>query len=292
MGRLPSAELPVERVVDAAEDRLRVAIVLGGGWKLGTSFHVGVLAALNDVCGVDARTADSVTGTSAGAVTAGFIAAGLGPADLFGRETGAELSEQGRAVMERIAPCVRGDPTRLSLADYFDELMKRSWPTTVDLRLCAVDLTTTRLVALDESSGASPGTAVAASCSVPGLSWPVKIGNRRYVDGALRSINNAQCVAGTKPDVVVISAPLSVDHVMSRRAAIAPLRNAMRAQTAKERRDLAQSCRVVVVEPGPDDVRVMGNNLNAASRRSEVACSAYETARRVFTAHHTELAAV
>ena len=289
MIRSHSTDVSANQRTDAFSDNARIAIVLGGGWKLGASFHAGVLAALYDVCGIDARMADSVTGTSAGAVTAGFVAAGISPDDLFGRETGTRLSEQGRDVMARTASSHGRVRARRSLTTYFDDLMERNWPTTTDLRLCAVDLATTRLVALDASSGATPGTAVAASCSVPGLAWPVKIGSHRYVDGAVRSINNAQCVARTKPDLVIVSAPLSVDHVMTGRATIAPLRNAMRVQTEIERRNLSRSCQVLVVEPGVADVEAMGTNLNATSRRAAVAGAAYETARLAFEGSLAEL---
>ena len=68
-----------------ANDGPVIALVLGSGWKLGVSFHAGVLLALRDVWGVDARFVDSVTGTSTGALTAGFVGAGLGPDDMLVR---------------------------------------------------------------------------------------------------------------------------------------------------------------------------------------------------------------
>ena len=57
------------------------ALVLGGGGLLGAMFQVGVLASLEKL---DRRRGgfDLVVGTSAGAVVAALLAAGLTPAEL------------------------------------------------------------------------------------------------------------------------------------------------------------------------------------------------------------------
>ena len=57
--------------------RPRVGIVLGAGGVLGGAWMAGALAALNQVTGWDPREADLLVGTSAGAVFAALLAAGV-----------------------------------------------------------------------------------------------------------------------------------------------------------------------------------------------------------------------
>jgi NTE family protein len=65
----------------------RIGLVLGGGGAVGHGFHSGVLAALEDVAGFDARTAEVIVGTSGGATIAGLVRAGVTGADLASTAT-------------------------------------------------------------------------------------------------------------------------------------------------------------------------------------------------------------
>ena len=60
-----------------------MGIVLGAGGVLGGAWMAGALAALNRVTGWDPREADYLVGTSAGAVFAALLAAGVSPARLL-----------------------------------------------------------------------------------------------------------------------------------------------------------------------------------------------------------------
>ncbi|MDQ6798802.1 MAG: patatin-like phospholipase family protein [Actinomycetota bacterium] len=91
----PSPGSSVERTAPS-----RVAVVLGAGGPVGHAFHAGVLAALAEE-GWDGRNADLLVGTSVGAITAGLLRAGLGPADLFAYATNRTLSEQGAALLHK-----------------------------------------------------------------------------------------------------------------------------------------------------------------------------------------------
>ncbi len=86
-----------------------VGVVLGAGGEVGHAYHAGVLAALADVGGWDAREADLVVGTSAGALTGALLRAGLPPRDLLARVVDAPLSEEGRAVIARSSAVRRPD---------------------------------------------------------------------------------------------------------------------------------------------------------------------------------------
>jgi NTE family protein len=82
-----------------ADEPIRVALVLGAGGSVGHAFHVGVLSALADELGWDARSAALLVGTSAGSIVAASLRAGLAPADMRARALGWPLSESGQHVI-------------------------------------------------------------------------------------------------------------------------------------------------------------------------------------------------
>jgi NTE family protein len=55
--------------------------VLGAGGLTGTAFHAGVLTALAEDAGWDARDAEVIVGTSAGSIGAALMRAGFPPRD-------------------------------------------------------------------------------------------------------------------------------------------------------------------------------------------------------------------
>jgi NTE family protein len=80
----------------------RIGLVLGAGGVVGHAFHAGVLAALLEETGWDARDAELIVGTSAGSGVAALLRAGLSPADLFARATEAPLSAEGTRLAARV----------------------------------------------------------------------------------------------------------------------------------------------------------------------------------------------
>ncbi len=78
-----------------------IGLVLGAGGEVGHAFHAGVLAALADVTGWDARDAEVVVGTSAGSIVGALLRAGVPPVDLAARSTGRPMSEEGRRLFAR-----------------------------------------------------------------------------------------------------------------------------------------------------------------------------------------------
>jgi NTE family protein len=94
----------------------RIGLVLGAGGEVGYAFHAGVLAALADVIGWDARSAEVIVGTSAGSIAGAVLRAGCSPADLAARVTGDRVSEEGRrllAAADEANDNARPIPTRL-----------------------------------------------------------------------------------------------------------------------------------------------------------------------------------
>jgi NTE family protein len=78
-----------------------VALVLGAGGMVGQAFHAGVLSALADELGWDARDADLLVGTSAGSIVATMLRAGMPPADIVRWGCDLPLSPEGAAIVER-----------------------------------------------------------------------------------------------------------------------------------------------------------------------------------------------
>ena len=87
-----------------------IALVLGAGGTVGHAFHAGVLTALAEVCGWDARRADVVVGTSAGSVVAALLRAGMPPADLV--RAGQPAAAVARRVRRSSAGPGSGRPAR------------------------------------------------------------------------------------------------------------------------------------------------------------------------------------
>jgi len=75
--------------------------VLGAGGVVGHAFHAGVLSALAEVTGWDARDAEVVMGTSAGSVVGALLRAGLGPADVAAHVAGEPLTPEGAHLVAR-----------------------------------------------------------------------------------------------------------------------------------------------------------------------------------------------
>jgi len=210
------------------------ALVLGGGGVAGISWITGLLAGLADA-GQDVTGADVVIGTSAGANVAAQIGSGLSLAELFARQVDPALqSRELMAVVDwekfaaDIEPYTAGastqaeqmiglgrfaleadtvpEPERIAVIE--SRLPSRDWPVR-PTKLTAVDCVSGELTVFDAASGISLVEAVAASSAVPGIWPPVTIEGRRYMDGGVRSADNADLAEGFAR-VVVIS-PLGLD---------------------------------------------------------------------------------
>ena len=208
------------------------ALVLGGGGVTGIAWTTGLLLGLAEG-GVELTDADLIVGTSAGAAVGAQVATGRPLRELFDlqcavehHEIAAELdlevllpifsevrggdgSPLGAEVLARIgalalAATTIAEPARRAVIEA--RLGTDEWP---DRRLLitAVDAATGELVVFDGEAG-GPGLidAVAASCAVPGVWPPVTIGDRRFMDGGVRSVANADLVAGASPAILL--APL------------------------------------------------------------------------------------
>ena len=79
-----------------------VGLVFSGGGAAAEAWHAGVVGALHAATGWDARLAELIVGTSAGAITVLCLRAGIPPADLYAHRTGEPVSEEGQAIIDRV----------------------------------------------------------------------------------------------------------------------------------------------------------------------------------------------
>ena len=208
------------------------AIVLGGGGVTGIAWEIGVLNGLAQA-GVDQR-ADAVIGTSAGAFVGTTLAGGAdlgaaleaqrGPAPeetsvrvpktllaawiwayLRGFRNPERIGAGLGAVARRRRPLIEADQRRRTVEA---RLHTHEWPAT--LRVTAIDLESGQLRAFERSDGYPLLDAVSASSAVPGISPPVEVGGRRWIDGGMVSSANVQLAE--QFDEVLVIAPLPDSH--------------------------------------------------------------------------------
>ena len=256
------------------------ALVLGGGGVAGIAWTTGLLTGLAEA-GQDVTGADLIIGTSAGATVAAQVGSGLPLDDLFARQTQPALQSReipveldldklaadwgeimtgvtsGEEMLRRAgAYALAADtvPEAKRRAVIESRLPSRAWPTR-RVQLVAVDAETGQPYVFDSQSGAELVDAVAASCAVPGIWPPVTIGGRRYIDGGVRSSDNADLAQGSER--IVIISPLGYDSPIP---SPQPLR-----QVVGQLRD--QGSEVIVMAPDQASAAAIGANpLDPATR--------------------------
>ena len=122
---------------------------------------------------------------------------------------------------------------------------------------------------------ASVAEAVQASCSVPWIFAPVRIGGREYVDGGVWSNTNLDIApAGRATQVLCLNPIASLDIAMA--SPLGMLRAVAGSTAALETLALrSRGAKVRMIGPAHDIARVMGANLMDARRRDEVLTGGY-----------------
>jgi len=129
--------------------------------------------------------------------------------------------------------------------------------------------------------GTDVGTAVAASCAIPGWFAPVAVDGCWCVDGGAHSPTNLDVLAGYGLDLVVVSAPMSIARGVRRPSVDQPARRALRLRLADEaRRVRRQGTEVVAFQPVAADLEVMGLNSMNPKHRYPVVRQAYQSTLR------------
>ncbi|MET9699313.1 patatin-like phospholipase family protein [Streptomyces sp. NPDC006529] len=273
------------------------ALVLGGGGLTGIGWEAGIIHGLAEA-GVDLFGADLVVGTSAGSVVGAQLTSGLlTPRELYERQlagAGGEVpAKLGAALVARYAVAMmrardatayRRRVGEIALAaDTGDERARRTvlqarlvshhWPERRFV-VTAVDARTGAAADFDRHSGVGLVDAVCASCAVPGVWPPVTVGERRYVDGGVRSAANADVATGYRR--VVVLAPMALGSGVSP----SPATQAERLR--------ADGSRVLLITPSAEARKVFGRNVLDPARRAPAARAGLAQA----AAHAAEAAAV
>jgi NTE family protein len=277
------------------ERKLRIGLVLGAGGTAGEAFHHGVVRAMDDV-GLDARAADVIVGTSAGALVAASLrryaparplpaAPRTGRRALSQRRLLLDLARRPRQGLNALLLRPQITTGRLDvsfLAERLRRMYRRDWPAP-ELWIVAVRRRDSRRVVFG-SPGAPAvdiGSAVAASCAIPAYFTPIQIDGVDYIDGGVHSPTNADLLAGCDLDLVVVSSPMSVDVRSVRPRVDLPIRlrfqQFLRGETWTLRR---HGLRIVTIEPDTAILQAMGLNMMSARRIDEVEDHAYQQARR------------
>ena len=264
----PTVPRPKERNILTGMATGGRALVLGGGGVTGIAWETGLLAGLAEA-GIDLTSADLVVGTSAGSVVGAQILSGVSIEALYAEqlvEPRAEVAakigttttlryaaamlwpggqEQARARLGRAALKARTVPESERKAVIKQRLPADSWPER-RLLITAVDAETGVLRIFDRDGGVSLLEAVAASCAVP-LVWPpISIDGRRYIDGGVRSIANADLATGS--DRIVVVAPVTF-----------ALRRSGRIEN--QLASLGSNIRSAVVSPDVEARKAIGGNV-------------------------------
>ncbi|HUF32649.1 MAG TPA: patatin-like phospholipase family protein [Acidimicrobiales bacterium] len=185
-------------------------------------------------------------------------------------------------LMAGILPRGRVDTT--AIGDAARAFHPSGWPDR-SLWLCAVRLDDGHRVVFGRDEGTVDlGHAVEASCAIPGFFRPVPIDGRDHVDGGVHSPTNADVLAGLDLDLILVSSSMSLDSSALRRPALDRMvrvghRAALQREVTVLRTDRS---RVITLQPGPDDLAVMGPTSRSMdeSRRKAVAERARQTTLR------------
>lgn len=261
------------------------ALVLGGGGPVGIGWEAGLLVGLGRN-GVDVSHADRVVGTSAGSVVGFTLASGqdltqatelvgaageIQTSDPSAVETSEDLeqlistlaevaanpdaAETIRARLGRTALEARtiGEDAWLAM---FESFAGAEWPES--FACTAVDVGDGRFRVWDHSSGVDVQRAVASSCAVPGIFPPVTIKDRRWMDGGVRDMLNADVAAGHDVVLAISCTLLEIPEELGMPALDAVF-GATRAQLDRLRSD---GSKVETIVPGEEMLEISGWGMN------------------------------
>jgi NTE family protein len=305
-----------------------MALVLGGGGAAGQAWMIGVVAGLAEA-GVDLTAADLVIGTSSGATAAAWVRSGITPADLYASVLAEPARPAGQVRPPPPAPAARPSSLPMekvferlraigaaatSAADLrramgafaletdalidpaaaaqrralvASRLPRPDWPER-PMIIVAVNAHTGDLAAFDRNSGVDLADAVTASTALPGGSTH-QINGARYINGGVRSADNADLAEGYR--TVVVLTPFSERTGPLPPGQFEGIRrepewgNDLPSQVAALR---AQGSRVEVLTPDDASRTAMGVNqmdpaTRAPSARAGFAQGKQEASRLIFS---------
>src|ERR1700759_2694801 len=274
---------------------------------------MGVLAGIEDGADLDLRDCEYFVGTSAGAIVAAHLVAGNAPRRPSSVGTEVQLAEGGasrglavaaaaaarRAGQAALAASAPFAPVAAGMAAPGGALVRalllRGLPRPPDtlsalraqversgarfdgrLRVTAVDRGSRGRGGFGRPGAPAPSVPEAgeASCTVPGLFAPVKIGRREYVDGGVWSPTNLDVApAGRDTHVLCLNptASLATRHTM-----LTIMRNVARSAVSVEALALRRrGARVRTIAPNAECAAAMGSNFMDQEPRTRVLSAGY-----------------
>lgn len=292
------------------------ALVLGCGGVAGAAWQIAILDALQRELDWDARKADILIGTSAGAVLAGLLAAGVSVEQMMRSQRGEAEgcvwnhdTDSGGALPP--LPALRFPALKLA----WHGLRGRVGPLTAisgllpqgrcDMRpfmrlidsvvpagkwaphpacwIMTVDAASGVRIAFgrEDAPPAPLNRAICASYGVPGWCPPARIGDRTYLDGGVASPTSADLLIDAGVSEALVLAPMAstiLDWPLSwPEYAERHLRLHMTSIVNREIFALRRAgIRVIRLEPGSEDLQAFDYNMMDPQRRSRV----FETALR------------
>jgi NTE family protein len=298
-----------------------VALVLGGGGAAGNAWEIGVIAGLAEG-GLDmTEAADLVVGTSAGATAAAQVRSGVPAAELLAAVLSPPIQPVGQnrerppslpmaTVFERMraigaAATSAADLQRAMGAFGLESdsileagagqrramvaarLPRSEWPHR-PMIVVAVNAHTGELAAFDRDSGVDLVDAVTASTALPGLVPTVSVNGARYIDGGVRSPDNADLASGYA-NVIVLSPLGGRSGTPPERGAdpagqFEGLRRPPGADLASQVEALRkQGSRVEVITPDADSRTAFGTNLMDPATRIPAARAGFAQGKQEAT---------
>ena len=166
----------------------------------------------------------------------------------------------------------------------FAEELPSEWPER-PLWLCAYDIDRGRRVVLGRPGRAPLATlpeAVTASCAIPGIYDPVRVGRLTLVDGGAWSTSNLDLASKAGCELIVGIVPMAFDTARPLPAALTQLVRRVPArmvvgEMADARRRGAE---VLLLRPSARELRLHGTNLMRGSGWDAIARAAYEATAR------------
>lgn len=280
---------------------------------LGEAWMMGVLAGFEDGGDLDMRDCESFVGTSAGAIVAAHLVAGKAPRRPSSVGTDVQVAGSGparglavaaaaaarRAGQAALAASAAFAPLALGMAAPGGALVRalllRGLPRPPEtlaslraqiersgarfdgrLRVAAVDRASGRRVVFG-SPGAPVATvaeAVEASCTVPWLFAPVRIGTREYVDGGVWSPTNLDAAPAGRDTHVLCLNPTA--NLATRHTMLTVMRNVARSAVVVEALALRRrGARVRTIAPNAECAAAMGSNFMDQEPRTRVLSAGY-----------------
>ncbi|PTU33129.1 patatin-like phospholipase family protein [Stenotrophobium rhamnosiphilum] len=306
----------MKRLDRAKKSGAKRALVLGCGGVAGAAWTIPMLDAVQRQLKWDAREADILIGTSAGAVIASLLAAGVSVDQMMASQNGTAEdciwnhdTDTGGALPPR--PALRFPAARLAIQGLrgkvgllagvsgllpegrcdmtpfmrvIDSVVPEGeWAPHPACWIVTADAKSGERVAFgrDDAPEAPMNLAVCASYGVPGWCPPIQIGDRSFMDGGILSPTSADLLLGSDVTEAIVIAPMAstqFDHPTSMATKIE--RYMRRYMTRIVDREIVQlrdaGIRVVRLEPGPADLKAFGSNMMDPRRRLRV----FETALR------------